>query len=58
MAKLTKKEKAKIELQMGMPVDRGDTWTGFRPIVFKEGKYNKKETRRQGKMICKGMVSY
>jgi len=57
---MTKQERKTLKAwkERNFPTDRGDTWTGFRPIVFKEGKYNKKETRRQGKMICKGMVSY
>ena len=57
---MTKQERKSLKAwkERNFPTDRGDTWTGFRPIVFKEGKYNKKKTREQGKMICKGMVSY
>lgn len=53
MAKLTKKEKAKIELQMAAPVDRGNTWVGYRPAVFKTKKHDKKHSRREGQAICR-----
>ena len=53
MAKLTKKEKVKIELQMAAPVDRGNTWIGCRPAVFKTKKHDKKHSRREGQAICR-----
>lgn len=39
--------------ERNFPTDRGNTWIGFRPVVFKDGKYNKKVTRRQNKAMCK-----
>ena len=52
MAKLTKKEEQKLELQ-NRTVDRGETFVGFRPVVFKSGKYDRKTVRREGKALCR-----
>ena len=50
--KLTKSEKAKIEMQM-TTVRRGDTWVGLRPSTMESRKYNRKAIRRDGKSICR-----
>lgn len=50
--KLNKKELNKIENQM-KTIHRGDTWTGFRPVIFNEGTFNKKVSRQESKKICK-----
>ena len=52
MAKLTKKEKAKIEIQMATPALRGDTWVGCRPAVFKSKKHDIKAQRQESKRLC------
>ena len=52
MAKLSKKELSKIEMQM-TTVRRGETWVGIRPTVMESRKYNRKAIRRDSKNICR-----
>lgn len=52
MKKITKKELAKLEKQMSVTVDRGNTWTGIRPTVFKSAKHDKKARRAESKKLC------
>ena len=33
--------------------DRGETFVGFRPVVFREGKYDKKRSREESKRLCR-----
>lgn len=55
MAKLTKKEKEKLERQLQKPADRGPTWVGYRPNTIKDKTRNIKAIRRENKKICKEM---
>lgn len=50
--KLTTKELDKIKKQMTQP-HRGETWVGIRPVVFGSKKYNKKQSRAEGKRLCR-----
>ena len=52
---MNKQERKAIKAwkEQNFPTDRGNTWIGFRPVVFKDGKYNKKVTRRNNKAMCK-----
>lgn len=52
MAKLTKKERLKIELQMAPAPTRGATWVGTRPVVFKSKKHDIKTMRRESRRLC------
>ncbi len=51
--KLTKHEKESIKRSMNLPKDRGETWVGIRPCVFKDKKKDKKTRRRSGKNLCR-----
>ena len=50
MDKLTKKEKDKIAKQSLHP-ERGSTWIGIRPSVFKSAKHDIKKQRRESKNV-------
>ena len=47
------KEIALLEKRSNKQADRGDTFVGFRPTVFKSAKHDKKTIRRSGKEICR-----
>ena len=53
MAKLTKKEKEKIQMQMSSATVRTATWVGIRPSVMKNVRKDKKARRVEGKSICR-----
>ena len=50
MARLTKKEKDKI-VKQSVQIERGPTWVGTRPSVFKSAKHDVKKQRRESKNI-------
>ena len=52
MSKFTKKELNKIEKQLKSN-HRGETWTGFRPVIFNEGTFDKKSSREESKKLCR-----
>lgn len=47
-----KKEIELLEKKQPNQNNRGETFVGFRPVVFGSKKYNKKSTRREGKKLC------
>ena len=51
--KLTKHEKESIKHSMNLPKDRGDTWVGIRPCVFKNKKKDKKARRQSDKDLSR-----
>ena len=53
MAKLSKSEREKLEVQMALSARRGSTWVGIRPTVFKSRKNDKKTVRRQNRALCR-----
>lgn len=52
---MTKKErqKKKIRQELGIENERGNTWTGYRPAVFKDKTKDIKAERREQKRICR-----
>ncbi len=55
MAKLTKKEKEKIQIQMST-VERGNTWVGLRPATFVSKKRDKKRRRQESRQLCREFI--
>ncbi len=41
------------KIQMGIKASRGNTWVGVRPTIYKDGKFNKKASRRESKALCR-----
>ncbi len=52
MKKISKKQIEKMEKQMNICTDRGNTWTGIRPVVFRSAKNDKKIRRAESKRLC------
>lgn len=44
---------ALMEQKSNTQATRGETFVGYRPVVFKSKKYDKKTNRRDGKRICR-----
>lgn len=52
MARLTKKEKEKLAMQMSSP-RRTDNWVGIRPVIFNDKRKDSKRIRRESKALCR-----
>ncbi len=50
--KSLKKEIELLEKKQLKQNNRGETFVGFRPVVFVSKKHNKKKERRESKKLC------
>ena len=50
--KSLKKEIELLERKQPSQINRGETFIGFRPVVFDSKKYNRKKARRDNKKLC------
>ncbi len=50
--KSLKKEIELLEMKQTKQNNRGETFVGFRPVVFVSKKHNKKRDRRESKKLC------
>lgn len=47
------KQLEKLKRQMNLPVERGNTWVGIRPVVFGSKREDAKSIRKENKKIAR-----